>query len=275
MKISGIYKIQSKSNTSRCYIGSSLDIAKRKKLHLGALRKGVHHSKKLQNHYNKHGKDDLLFSILIECSRTELVKQEQSFIDLLRPWFNCSPTAGSPLGVKRSEETKALLSRINKGKPGRPLTPEHKELLRKINMNRIVSDETRKKISISRKGIKLSEEARLKISAANKRDGRRPPSAKGRVVSEETRRKLSLAHKGQKPWSKGLKFGPMTLEHRKKLSDSHKGPRPWRIGVKTKPLSEETRKRMSISQKKRGGRSDEFREKIRKSWIIRKQKKAA
>lgn len=66
-------------------------------------------------------------------------------------------------GVPRSEETKAKISATKKG---------HRH-----------SEETKAKISSINKGRKHSEETKAKISAANQ----------GRVVSEETRAKISAA----------------------------------------------------------------------------------
>lgn len=104
VKIVGIYRITSKVKPQRIYVGSSEDIQTRWVEHLKKLRLGVHHSRKLQNHYNKYGKDDLIFSIITTCDVTELLSQEQFFIDSLKPWFNLAPIAGSAKGVKRSAE---------------------------------------------------------------------------------------------------------------------------------------------------------------------------
>lgn len=273
MKTSGIYKIQSKCKPGRIYIGSSINIEKRRRMHLRALRDGNHHSKKLQSHYNKYGKDDLVLIVLLSCEKEELVKQEQFFIDALNPWFNCSPTAGSPLGVKRSEETKKILREIFTGRKTGPLSDEHKVKLRIANLNKTFSDETRRKISEAIRGKKMTEEQRRKQSERNKKMGIKPPSPKGRIVSEETRRKLSEANKGQVPWCAGKKLPPLTDEHKRKLRETHKGPRPWRKGKKLSPHTDETKKKMSESQLKRGPRSDAFRQKIRDSWVIRKQNK--
>lgn len=60
----------------------------------------------------------------------------------------------------------------------------HDENIRK--QTRIVSDETRKKMSKARKGIKFSEEHRRKIGDAHKE----------KTISEETRRKVSAALQG-------------------------------------------------------------------------------
>lgn len=101
MNISGIYKIQSKIKPERIYIGSAINISHRWNMHLFRLRKKEHHSSKLQNHYNKYGESDLLFSILLGCEISDLIKIEQYFIDSYRPWFNICKVAGSALGIKR------------------------------------------------------------------------------------------------------------------------------------------------------------------------------
>ena len=103
----GIYKIQSKIKPERCYIGSAVDIKRRRYGHLATLNNRIHKNPKLQAHYNKYGKEDLDFSILISCNKEDLIKHEQFFIDSLNPWFNICKIANSSLGVKRSEEYKA------------------------------------------------------------------------------------------------------------------------------------------------------------------------
>ena len=62
---SGIYRIYSKSENKN-YIGKSINIEERRKIHLNELKKGKHHNKKLQKTFNKYGKDDFEFSILKE-----------------------------------------------------------------------------------------------------------------------------------------------------------------------------------------------------------------
>ena len=62
---SGIYRIYSKSENKN-YIGKSINIEERRKMHLNELKKGKHHNKKLQKTFNKYGKDDFEFSILKE-----------------------------------------------------------------------------------------------------------------------------------------------------------------------------------------------------------------
>lgn len=102
----GIYKITSKSNPDRCYIGSAVKIKFRWNLHRRMLKNNKHHSIKLQRHYNKHGLEDLVFTILICCDKEDLISYEQFFIDTYNPYFNSRPTAGNQLGFKHSNESK-------------------------------------------------------------------------------------------------------------------------------------------------------------------------
>ena len=89
------------------------------------------------------------------------------------------------------------------------------------NANKVLSDQTRQKMSESRKGRKVTLETRKKLSEANR----------GKKHTLETRKKLSEAHKGK----------TLSLEHRQKLSEAHKG----------KTLSFEHRQKMSEAHKGR------------------------
>jgi group I intron endonuclease len=138
MKISGIYQIQSKIKPERIYIGSSKDIYRRWNQHLLCLKKGSHRSNKLQHHYNKYGKNDLVFSILIGCSINELIDLEQFFLDSKSPWFNTRKIADSNTGLKRSEEhcKKRSLDSIGEknGFYGKHHSDESKQLKREWNL---------------------------------------------------------------------------------------------------------------------------------------------
>jgi group I intron endonuclease len=109
LKHSGIYKIQSKKKPSRCYVGSAKNMALRWASHLYNLKRGKHHTPKLQHHYDKYGKNDLEFSVLLCCDIEDLIITEQFFIDALSPWFNHRKKADSNLGMKYSEESKARM----------------------------------------------------------------------------------------------------------------------------------------------------------------------
>ena len=107
-EVGGIYKIQSIVKPERCYIGSSVDIPKRWYQHLSELKKNKHDNHKLQNHYNKYGKNDLIFSVVICCEKDELLGAEQFYMDSKKTYFSIAPKAGSNLGLKKTEEQNRL-----------------------------------------------------------------------------------------------------------------------------------------------------------------------
>jgi group I intron endonuclease len=105
VKVSGIYKIQSKT-TKKFYIGSSIFIGKRWQKHLSCLKSNTHVNYYLQNHVNKYGIEDLEFSIIdvmeniTKENRKDLLTKEQFYIDELKPKFNLQKIVGSHLHRK-------------------------------------------------------------------------------------------------------------------------------------------------------------------------------
>lgn len=99
------------------------------------------------------------------------------------------------------EETKQKLREKNKGQAnwnkGGSISEETKRKISEANTGRVVSDETREKLSILNKGKKVSDETKDKISKA----------LKGRTISNDQRQKMSIANKGKVAWSKGVKLG--------------------------------------------------------------------
>lgn len=91
-------------------------------------------------------------------------------------------------------------------------TNEAKEKIRKAMSNRVISDETKKRLSLANKGNKLTAEQRDKLSKALK--GRTPPN-KGKKASAETKEKIRKAKTGVSNKCKGV---PLSEEHKLKLS---------------------------------------------------------
>ncbi len=91
---SGIYAIYSKIDGS-LYIGSALNLRKRRTHHVHLLRNNKHYSIYLQNIYNKYGEENLSFQIIEIVSgfdnyslSNNLILREQFYISLLKPNFN-------------------------------------------------------------------------------------------------------------------------------------------------------------------------------------------
>ena len=177
---SGVYVIVNSINGKR-YIGSANNFDGRFRAHRSLLRKGKHHSVHLQRSYDKHGKDAFRFMPLLRCEPEECVALEQLLMDGMKPEFNMSPTAGSQLGLRFSEESR---ERISKRLMGNQFTLgfQHSEKTRRrmserkkgnsITLGRKLSPEHRKKISRHlmgnqhTRGHKYSEERKEKMSNA-------------------------------------------------------------------------------------------------------------
>lgn len=108
-------------------------------------------------------------------------------------------------GKKLSDETRQRMSDAKKGKPGRPLTPEHKAIFLESHLGVPMPEETKKKIS----------ETCKKTNSAERLKGFKPPAGwnKGIPSSEETKAKQSASHK-----ARGTGKGPKSEDHRAKIS---------------------------------------------------------
>jgi group I intron endonuclease len=156
----GIYQIKNTTN-NKCYIGSALNITKRWREHKHHLIKGNHHSIYLQNAFNKYGVYTFEYSVILYCSKEDLLFYEQRAIDTYKPEYNILKTAGSRLGTKHTEDSKAKMS----------LAGINRSNESKANIAKAVSyrsPETRKQISNSLTGRLLSDECKSKISLSQK-----------------------------------------------------------------------------------------------------------
>ncbi len=111
----GVYFIIHRAS-GRAYIGSAVDIYSRWTVHRCVLRKGVHHSVHLQRVWDKYGESEFKFVIVEECEVEVLLEVEQSYLDTYPKdkLLNTSPVAGSTLGLEHTEETKKILSDLQK-----------------------------------------------------------------------------------------------------------------------------------------------------------------
>lgn len=236
---SGIYIIKNIKN-NKAYIGSAVNLKNRESKHISDLKKNKHHSSKLQNSWNKHGSECFFFSVIeYVIDVKSLISKEQYWIDLCDSYkngYNCSPIAGSVLGTKHSDETKAKMSASRKGHTPNKGKVASEETRAKIsaankghtrNLGRRCSEETKAKLS----GKTHSDETKAKIGAASKGNKYRS----GKSDSEETRLKKSASAKGNTNALGSIR----TEEEKAKISAFHKG----------RKVSDETKKRMSESSK--------------------------
>ncbi len=155
MLISGIYKITNLV-TGDCYIGSAINLNRRKNQHYYSLRKNKHFSLHLQRSFNKYKEENFKFEILAKCPKEYLIKLEQWFLDNLKPIFNKRIFAENNLSLVFSEE--------------------HRKKIGDANRRRIITQEQKDKMSKSLTGRKLSEVTKEKMSSY--RQGENNPSAK-------------------------------------------------------------------------------------------------
>lgn len=112
----GIYKLINLEN-NKFYIGSAVNLNRRKSVHFHLLKYNKHFSNHLQNSYNKYGIENFVFEIIEYVEdRKNLIIREQFYLDTLKPHYNVCKKADSKLGFKFSEESKLKMSLAKKGK---------------------------------------------------------------------------------------------------------------------------------------------------------------
>ena len=164
-----IYKITNPIGES--YIGQAIDIEKRWKQHQYESNWNYY---KLYNSFRKYGVDNHTFEVQKECLREELNRLERYY----------------------QEEFDTVENGLNHIYQEADEAP------------RVLSEETKRKMSKAQKGKKLSEETKRKMSEAKKGKKRAPRSkewsskisqnAKGRKHSEEAKRNMREAWKRRK-----------------------------------------------------------------------------
>jgi group I intron endonuclease len=165
---SGIYLIKNITN-NKVYIGSAINIPKRWSQHKKLLKEGKHHSKHLQSAWNIYGEQSFIFEIIEQVLNADhLISYEQVYLDYYKSYedekgYNIYKTAGSPYGIKRSEETKKKMSQA---KTGIKHSEEHKRKIREAKTGIKHSEETKKKMSEAARN--MSEETKKKMSEANR-----------------------------------------------------------------------------------------------------------
>lgn len=198
---SGIYAIKN-AVTGKAYVGSSVDLARRKRTHFRDLGKGVHRSTKLQRSWAKHGAAAFTFEVLELTTHEEnaLRAAEQRWIDILdavSAGYNLNPVAGNVGRMPKSAEHR---KHIGDSRRGRVHTAETKAVLSeraKLRPSRPCSDETRSKISAAKIGKPMTPEARANLSAARIgiRTGPQSPDHRAAISAAKSKKPLSAYHK--------------------------------------------------------------------------------
>lgn len=162
----GIYKIVNRV-TDQFYIGSAVNLQRRKTRHFSELRNNRHNNKKLQASWNKYGEEAFVFEVLEYVADKELLYITED------KWlaghvgkaycYNLGMAAISP-----------MLGLCGDKNPMWGRTFTH-------------TDEAKAKIAAASRGREVSAEARAKRSA----------KLKGRIITQEQRDKISKTLSGE------------------------------------------------------------------------------
>lgn len=193
-----IYKVTNSIN-GKIYIGQTIkSLEYRKYNHVGGARRNP--ATYFLRVLKKYGADSFKWQVICICPNlNSLNEQERYYISLYDSFnngYNLNKGGGGTYGYKISEETR------NK--------------LRKAKQN--MSDETKKRMSISKRGKKNCNY--------------------GKPLSKKHRKRISESQKGENNFRYGI---PLTKDHKEKLRQSHLG----------KILSVKHKRKMSESHKKR------------------------
>lgn len=191
----GIYQILNIVNNKR-YIGSSVNIIKRFKQHLTELKCNRHTNIRLSRAWIKYGQDSFKFEIVEECEEDSLIEREEFYINLY--------------GINK--ESIYNIDRIVRGR-------------------RVLSELTRNKISIAKKGQTPWIKGK-----------KMPPSWNSGTVGVMKPNHTSFK-KGLVPHNKGI---PMNENMKNRISKSKTGIVSWNKGI---PASKEAREKMSLAKR--------------------------
>lgn len=179
------------------YIGQAYKWWQRWLEHRSRLTNGRHNNPHLQAAFKKYGAAAFRYALIEWCAVARLTEREAYWMAQFEQRtgiYNAYPAGGSPLGVKRSAETRAKIGASSRGRNnGRKHTPEELE-----------------KMSAWQRGRKrppFSAEWRAKIGAAHRGKKKKPPSVEvrarisatltGRKMPEETKRKIRATLQGR------------------------------------------------------------------------------
>lgn len=158
--LSGIYRWVNNKN-QKSYVGSGVDLAKRlisyyNPNELNDNPRSIHAALLKYRHEN------FTLEILEYCDTAKLLEREQYYFDILNPEYNNLKFAYSLLGFRHSPEN------IEKFKL-KTISPEHRKLLSSVHKGKLVSEETRNKLSVAtanyKKNNPLSPSALANIRA--------------------------------------------------------------------------------------------------------------
>ena len=245
-----IYMILNTVN-EKVYIGQTRkdDARGRKRSHLSYLRKNIHQNNHLQSAWNKYGEGSFVFSVVVQANSLEQLD------DLERIWISIYDATNHQFGYNKETGGNAY----------KEVSAETREKIRRGNLGKKLSEETKAKLSITSGGKNNPMYGKCgplapsygKTGELSPNFGKKHPPEFGQAISirnsgknhplygiampEETKQKISEAKKGKPSWNKSI---PKTEEEKRKISES-------KTGKKIKPFTEEHKAKMRESALKR------------------------
>lgn len=201
-----IYQIRH-IESGKVYVGSAIDPRTRCRKHRNALIKGKHHAPYLQHAWDKYGETAFVFEIIEPVLFVEdLIAREQYWIDTLRSndpahGYNLAPTAGSSLGYKHTDETRANMSKQAKARTADPQWRAEQSARAKAQM---ADPSMRAKVSarataqFADPAERAAQSARIKATHADPEfRARQSERAKARFADPVEREKHSVGQKAR------------------------------------------------------------------------------
>jgi group I intron endonuclease len=144
-KVSGTYILEHQASL-KYYVGSSTDLTRRQKEHIKELRSNTHHSKELQHLYNT----EPCFTFITLSVTDNVKEEEQKLLDIHYAKPLCLNLAANSVAPQQDRpHTEQTKSKMIQAATGRPCSERARQLLIERNRNRIVSEESRLKMSKS------------------------------------------------------------------------------------------------------------------------------
>ena len=224
-----IYKWTNKLS-GKSYIGQTIDEKQRYYRHLTL---GAKFGSLIDKVIEKEGKENFVYEVLerITGEREEVIEKlnilEKKYIEdfdtIVPNGYNLK--TGGLQGSKYSEETRKKLIAYQSTRP--PISEETRRRMSETRKGRVYSEEWRRHISEGQKGKKLSEETRRRISEVQKGHKqkletieKRRQSLIGKKHTDEAKRRMSESQK--KKWER-IKSDPERYEKVKRnISEGHK-----------------------------------------------------
>jgi group I intron endonuclease len=222
--ICGVYIVLN-AITHKCYTGSSKDIRGRWISHERLLMKGNHHSKKLQNSWNKHGKYVWFWQVIELCGEKELIEREDFYIDKHDSYHTGYNSIGRANKIEFTREIREKM-----GSASRAWQNSQDKLIAKEAKRLLELERRSKQRAIRRFLTEARQEERRLLKAAEPRKPRKPQSEEHKQkILEALRLRNSTGWQSDPAVRKNIAVGVRkrgwqpTDEFREAQSRAHKG----------------------------------------------------